>query len=149
MSEESHKPESDEPEYGPTYYAPVEMPMPRLPRPPFWMIALALIMVVITWLPLAIIAQARVSTFERAAHSDHAGHGHSARSSASRRPIRCSRTIAQCGRKMPGTVARRIAGTGKGRQLLSWLRAAERRQREVDAWSSPTVCRHSTSTPDA
>jgi mono/diheme cytochrome c family protein len=61
MSEESHKPESEEPEYGPTYYAPVEMPIPRLPRPPFWMIALALVMVVITWLPLAIIARARVS----------------------------------------------------------------------------------------
>src|SRR5580700_3487760 len=62
MSEESHKPESEEPEYGPTYYAPVEMPIPRLPRPPFWMIAIALISVVITWLPLAIIARARVST---------------------------------------------------------------------------------------
>jgi mono/diheme cytochrome c family protein len=61
MSEESHDPETNEPEYGPTYYAPVEMPIPRLPRPPFWMIALALVMVVITWLPLAIIARARVS----------------------------------------------------------------------------------------
>jgi mono/diheme cytochrome c family protein len=61
MSEESHDPETNEPEYGPTYYAPVEMPIPRLPRPPFWMIALALVMVVVTWLPLAIIARARVS----------------------------------------------------------------------------------------
>ena len=51
-----------EPEYGPTYYAPVEMPMPRLPRPPFWMISLALIATVATWLPLAIIARARQST---------------------------------------------------------------------------------------
>src|ERR1700722_15029129 len=61
MSEESNSSESHEPEYGPTYYAPVEMPIPRLPRPPFWMIAIALISVVITWLPLAIIARARVS----------------------------------------------------------------------------------------
>jgi mono/diheme cytochrome c family protein len=51
MSEEPNKPESDEPEYGPTYYAPVELPIPRLPRPPFWMIGL----------PLAIVARARVS----------------------------------------------------------------------------------------
>lgn len=51
-----------EPQYGPTYYAPVEMPLPRLPRPPFWMIAIALIGVVATWLPLAIIARAREST---------------------------------------------------------------------------------------
>jgi len=62
MSEESNSSESHEPEYGPTYYAPVEMPIPRLPRPPFWMIAIALISVVVTWLPLAIIARARVST---------------------------------------------------------------------------------------
>src|ERR1700684_775294 len=61
MSEESHSSEPQEPEYGPTYYAPVELPMPRLPRPPFWMIAIALVMVVVTWLPLAIIARARVS----------------------------------------------------------------------------------------
>jgi mono/diheme cytochrome c family protein len=61
MAEESHSSDPQEPEYGPTYYAPVEMPMPRLPRPPFWMIALALMMIVITWLPLAIIARARVS----------------------------------------------------------------------------------------
>ncbi len=51
-----------EPQYGPTYYAPVEMPLPRLGRPPFWMVALALIFTVATWLPLAIIARARVST---------------------------------------------------------------------------------------
>ena len=62
MSEESHSSQPPEPEYGPTYYAPVELPMPRLPRPPFWMIAIALVGVVITWLPLAIIARARVST---------------------------------------------------------------------------------------
>jgi mono/diheme cytochrome c family protein len=66
MSEGSHtNPHGDmhgEPEYGPTYYAPVEMPLPRLPRPPFWMISLALIFTVATWLPLAIIARARVST---------------------------------------------------------------------------------------
>jgi mono/diheme cytochrome c family protein len=61
MSEESNSSEPNEPEYGPTYYAPVELPIPRLPRPPFWMIALALVMVVVTWLPLAIIARARVS----------------------------------------------------------------------------------------
>ncbi len=42
--------------------APAQLPMPPLPRPPFWMIALALIGVVVTWLPLAIIARARVST---------------------------------------------------------------------------------------
>jgi hypothetical protein len=54
--------ESPLPEYGPTYYAPVEMPLPRLPRPPFWMVSLALIMIVATWLPLAIIARAREST---------------------------------------------------------------------------------------
>jgi mono/diheme cytochrome c family protein len=52
----------DEPQYGPTYYAPVEMPMPRLGRPPFWMVSLAIIFAVATWLPLAIIARARVST---------------------------------------------------------------------------------------
>jgi hypothetical protein len=56
-----HSDSLDEPEYGPTYYAPVELPMPRLPRPPFWMIALALIFIVATWLPLAIIARGRVS----------------------------------------------------------------------------------------
>jgi mono/diheme cytochrome c family protein len=42
--------------------APVQLPMPPLPRPPFWMIAVALVGVVVTWLPLAIIARARVST---------------------------------------------------------------------------------------
>ncbi len=63
MSEHQNQHDSqDEPEYGPTYYAPVEMPMPRLGRPPFWMISLALIFAVATWLPLAIIARARVST---------------------------------------------------------------------------------------
>lgn len=63
MSEHQTHPElPDEPEYGPTYYAPVEMPIPRLGRPPFWMVSLGLIFVVATWLPLAIIARARVST---------------------------------------------------------------------------------------
>jgi mono/diheme cytochrome c family protein len=67
MSEDSHSStphdyDPDEPQYGPTYYAPVEMPLPRLPRPPFWMIALALVGIVVTWLPLAIIARARVTT---------------------------------------------------------------------------------------
>jgi mono/diheme cytochrome c family protein len=67
MAEQPHSSGSEgagphgEPEYGPTYYAPVEMPMPRLPRPPFWMISLALVFTVATWLPLAIIARARVS----------------------------------------------------------------------------------------
>ena len=51
-----------EPQYGPTYYAPVELPMPRLPRPPFWMVSIALIGVVATWLPLAMISRARVSS---------------------------------------------------------------------------------------
>ena len=36
--------------------------MPRMGRPPFWMVSLALIFAVATWLPLAIIARARVST---------------------------------------------------------------------------------------
>jgi mono/diheme cytochrome c family protein len=49
-------------EYGPTYYAPLELPLPRLPRPPFWMISFALISIVATWLPLALIARAREST---------------------------------------------------------------------------------------
>jgi mono/diheme cytochrome c family protein len=62
MPETQNESESHEPEYGPTYYAPVELPMPRLGRPPFWMVSLALIFVVATWLPLAIIARARSST---------------------------------------------------------------------------------------
>src|ERR1700722_3675203 len=62
MSEQHGQPDSDEPQYGPTYYAPVEMPMPRRGRPPFWMVSLAIIFAVATWLPLAIIARARVST---------------------------------------------------------------------------------------
>jgi mono/diheme cytochrome c family protein len=40
---------------------PVEMPLPALPRPPFWLMAAFLIMVVVTWVPLAVIARARVS----------------------------------------------------------------------------------------
>jgi mono/diheme cytochrome c family protein len=39
--------------------APAELPPPPLPRPPFWMVSIALISVVVTWLPLAIIARAR------------------------------------------------------------------------------------------
>jgi mono/diheme cytochrome c family protein len=63
MSDEHGQSEyPDEPQYGPTYYAPTEMPMPRMGRPPFWMISLALIFAVATWLPLSIIARARVST---------------------------------------------------------------------------------------
>ncbi len=33
----------------------------HLPKPPFWMVALALIFVVLTWVPLALIARARVT----------------------------------------------------------------------------------------
>jgi mono/diheme cytochrome c family protein len=36
-----------------------ELPVPALPRPPFWMIAVALIGVVVSWLPLALIARGR------------------------------------------------------------------------------------------
>ena len=62
MSEESNSSQPPrEEQYGPTYYAPVELPIPRLPRPPFWMVAIALIGVVATWLPLAIVSRARVS----------------------------------------------------------------------------------------
>ncbi|MDP9173042.1 MAG: cytochrome c [Planctomycetota bacterium] len=39
--------------------APAELPLPPLPRPPFWMIAVALVAVVFTWVPLALIAKAR------------------------------------------------------------------------------------------
>ena len=41
--------------------APAELPPPPLPRPPFWMVSIALISVVVTWLPLALIARTRVS----------------------------------------------------------------------------------------
>jgi mono/diheme cytochrome c family protein len=41
--------------------APAELPLPPLPRPPFWMVSVALISIVVTWLPLALIAKARVS----------------------------------------------------------------------------------------
>jgi mono/diheme cytochrome c family protein len=41
--------------------APAELPVPRLPRPPFWMISIALVGVVLTWLPLAVTARARVA----------------------------------------------------------------------------------------
>jgi mono/diheme cytochrome c family protein len=41
--------------------APAELPIPQLPRPPFWMVSLAMISVVVTWLPLALIARARVT----------------------------------------------------------------------------------------
>jgi len=41
--------------------APVELPLPPLPRPPFWMVALALISVVASWIPLALVARARVT----------------------------------------------------------------------------------------
>jgi mono/diheme cytochrome c family protein len=41
--------------------APAELPVPQLPRPPFWMVSLAMILVVVTWLPLALIARARAT----------------------------------------------------------------------------------------
>jgi mono/diheme cytochrome c family protein len=41
--------------------APAELPLPPLPRPPFWMVSLAVISVVVTWLPLALIARARAT----------------------------------------------------------------------------------------
>jgi mono/diheme cytochrome c family protein len=41
--------------------APAEMPVRPLPRPPFWMISIAIISIVGTWLPLALIARARVT----------------------------------------------------------------------------------------
>ena len=41
--------------------APVEMPLPRLPRPPFWMISIALVAVVASWLPLVLGALARTN----------------------------------------------------------------------------------------
>jgi len=41
--------------------APAELPLPPLPRPPFWMVAIALVSIVVTWLPLALIARARVT----------------------------------------------------------------------------------------
>jgi len=55
--------EHDHPETDPTppRDAPVELPLPPLPRP-FFLIALGLIGVVLTWLPLSIIARARVFT---------------------------------------------------------------------------------------
>ena len=43
--------------------------MPRLPRPPFWMVSLALIFMVATWLPLAIIARAQAIDHDRTADS--------------------------------------------------------------------------------
>jgi mono/diheme cytochrome c family protein len=46
---------------GPDPAIPAEMPLPALPRPPFWLMAAFLIMVVVTWVPLAVIARARVS----------------------------------------------------------------------------------------
>jgi mono/diheme cytochrome c family protein len=42
--------------------APAELPVPRLPKPPFWLIAISLVMVVATWLPLSITGRARVVT---------------------------------------------------------------------------------------
>jgi mono/diheme cytochrome c family protein len=40
--------------------APAELPVPRLPHPPFWMISIALISVVATWIPLALTGRSRV-----------------------------------------------------------------------------------------
>jgi mono/diheme cytochrome c family protein len=39
--------------------APAEMPVPRLPRPPFWMIAIGIVAVVASWMPLALSARGR------------------------------------------------------------------------------------------
>jgi len=41
--------------------APAEMPPPRLPRPPFWLIAIGLVTVVGTWIPLSLAARGRNS----------------------------------------------------------------------------------------
>jgi mono/diheme cytochrome c family protein len=43
---------------------PAELPLPPLPRPPFWLMAIFLVGVVVTWVPLAVIARARVSRSE-------------------------------------------------------------------------------------
>jgi mono/diheme cytochrome c family protein len=67
MSEHSPNPESHDSaggEMGPSADIPAEMPLPPLPRPPFWLMAGFLVMVVITWVPLAVIARARVSRSE-------------------------------------------------------------------------------------
>jgi mono/diheme cytochrome c family protein len=39
--------------------APAEMPPPRLPRPPFWLIAIGLVAVVGSWIPLSLAARGR------------------------------------------------------------------------------------------
>jgi mono/diheme cytochrome c family protein len=59
MSEIGDNPHGHDPEL--PHDAPTELPLPPLPRPPFWLISLALISVVITWLPLALIARARAT----------------------------------------------------------------------------------------
>jgi len=41
--------------------APAEMPPPRLPRPPFWLIAIGLVTVTGTWIPLSLAARGRNS----------------------------------------------------------------------------------------
>jgi mono/diheme cytochrome c family protein len=41
--------------------APAEMPPPRLPRPPFWLIAIGLVTVCGTWIPLSLAARGRNS----------------------------------------------------------------------------------------
>jgi len=65
MSEESPTPPADEPEdTGGSPDIPAELPLPPLPRPPFWLMAIFLVGVVITWVPLAVIARARVSRSE-------------------------------------------------------------------------------------
>lgn len=50
------------PPYDPNEPAPAELPVPRLPRPPFWLISVSLIMVVATWLPLSVTGRARTTT---------------------------------------------------------------------------------------
>jgi len=71
MSEQTHNPDpggsgAGDPvaPLGPLPDVPAELPLPSLPRPPFWLMAGFLVMVVLTWLPLAVIARARVSRSE-------------------------------------------------------------------------------------
>jgi mono/diheme cytochrome c family protein len=41
--------------------APAEMPMPRLPKPPFWAVGIGIVAVVLSWLPLAMSALGRTT----------------------------------------------------------------------------------------
>jgi mono/diheme cytochrome c family protein len=58
MSENDIHSSTDDVEYLPPD-APAEMPAPRLPRPPFWLIAIGLVGVVGTWIPLSLAARGR------------------------------------------------------------------------------------------